>query len=94
MEQDGIIKKLEISEWAAPTVPVQKKDGKYDCVCGLQSFYKPHLEVEQYPLPKPDDLLASLASGKKFTTLNLTHANQQMSLQDEDQQHLTVNTRK
>ena len=29
------------------------------------------LDVEQYPLPKPEDIFASLSGGKKFTTLDL-----------------------
>ena len=43
----------------------------------------PFLEVEQYPLPKPDELFATLAGGKKFTKIDLTNAYQQMAL-DED----------
>ena len=33
----------------------------------------PCLDVDQYPLPKPDDLFATLANGKTFSKLDLSH---------------------
>ena len=94
LEQEGIIEKVETSDWAAPIVTVPKKDGKIR-VCGdYKVTVNPHLQVDQYPLPKPDDLFASLAGGQKFTKLDLTHAYQQMCLEEESQQFLTVKTHK
>ena len=49
------------------------------------------LEVDQYPLPKPDDLFATLAGGEKFTKLDLSQAYQQLPL-DESMQYVTINT--
>ena len=43
----------------------------------------PVLDMEQYPLPKPDDIFATLALGKLFTTLDLTHAYNQLQFDDE-----------
>ena len=50
------------------------------------------LNVEQYPLPKPEDLFATLARGDKFTVLYLTQAYQQLLLEDDSRQYVTVNT--
>ena len=50
----------------------------------------PHLEVEQYPFPRPDNLFATLTGGQKFTKLDLTHAYQQMLLEDEDRQNVNM----
>ena len=52
----------------------------------------PYLDVDKYPLPKPEDLFASLSGGKKFTKLDLTHAYQQMLLEDDALKFTTVNT--
>ena len=83
---------METSEWAAPIVPVPKKDERIR-VCGdYKVTINQHLDVEQYPLPRPDDLFALLAGGQKFTTLDLTHAYQQLLLGDDARQYLTVNT--
>lgn len=34
----------------------------------------PVLNIEQYPLPKPQELFATLAGGQKFTKLDLQQA--------------------
>ena len=50
------------------------------------------LEVDQYPLPNPNELLASLANGKHFTKLDLTSAYRQMTLDEESAKLVTINT--
>ena len=52
----------------------------------------PVLEVDQYPLPRPEDLFATLAGGKKFTTLDLSHAYNQLTLDPKSQKYVVVNT--
>lgn len=41
------------------------------------------LDVDQYPLPRPDDLFATLANGKTYSKLDLSQAYQQMVLDKE-----------
>lgn len=48
--------------------------------------------MDQYPLPKPEDLFATLAGGKKFTELDLSQAYQQLPLDEESMQYITINT--
>ena len=50
------------------------------------------LQVDQHPLPNPNELMASLAGGKTFTKLDLTAAYQQMLLDDESAKLVTLNT--
>ena len=50
------------------------------------------LDVDQYPLLKPDDLFATLAGGDKFSKMDLASAYQQMELDDESQEMVTLNT--
>lgn len=72
------------------TVP--KKDGSIR-ICGdYKVTINPVLEVEKYPLPRPEDLFATLAGGVKFTTLDLTHAYNQLVLTPESRKYLVVNT--
>ena len=44
--------------------------------------------------PKPDDLFATLAGGKKFTKLDLAQAYQQLLLDDNSKRYVTINTHK
>ena len=76
-----------------PIVPVPKKDGTVR-VCGdYKVTVNPSLDVDQYPLPKPEDLFATLANGKSFSKLDLSQAYQQMVLEEEKSAEcLTVNT--
>ena len=48
--------------------------------------------TETYPLPRVEDLLASLAGGTAFSKLDLTQAYQQVVLDDESKEMVTINT--
>ena len=52
----------------------------------------PVLDVEQYPLPKPQDLFATLSGGEKFTKLDLQQAYLQLQLEEESRKYVTINT--
>ena len=92
LECEGILKKVDHSVWAAPIVAVPKKDGKFR-ICGdYKVTVNKFLDVDQYPLPKPADLFATLSGGQVFTKLDLTQAYQQLLLDDSSQQYTTINT--
>lgn len=92
LEASGIIHKVTHSEWAAPIVPVPKKDGRFR-ICGdYKVTVNQALEVEQYPLPKPDDLYATLPGGSKFSKLDLSQAYQQLMLDEDSSHFVTINT--
>ena len=92
LECEGILKKVDHSVWAAPIVVVPKKDGRF-CICGdYKVTVNRSLNIDQYPLPKPADLFATLAGGQMFTKLDLTQAYQQLLLDENSQQYTTINT--
>ena len=92
LEKEGIVERVMHSDWATPIVPVPKKDGTFR-ICGdYKVTVNPALEVDQYPLPKPEDIFASLAGGTAFSKIDLSQAYQQLLLDKESQQYLTVNT--
>ena len=92
LEQQGILEKVTYSEWATPIVPVAKPDGRYR-ICGdFKVTVNPALKVDQYPLPKVEDLFATLAGGRKFTKLDLSQAYLQLELHPEARQYCTINT--
>ena len=92
LESSGVIHPVSTSEWAAPIVPVPKKDGRIR-ICGdFKVTINPVLDVEQYPLPKPQDLFATLSGGEKFTKLDLHQAYLQLQLEEESRKYVTINT--
>ena len=92
LEEQGILKKLSTSDWAAPIVAVPKKDGKFR-ICGdYKTTINQVLAVEQYPLPKPDELFATLAKGKIFSKLDLSQAYLQLQLDDASIPYVAINT--
>ena len=90
--EDGVPTKVEFSCWATPIVPFPKKDGTF-LICGnFKVTAKPALEVDQHPIPKPEEIFASLSGGQCFSTLGLTQAYQRLVLDEESQELVTVNT--
>ena len=92
LERIGVLEKVAYSRWATPLVCVPKKDGRVRLCGDYKVTLNQVLNVEQYLLPKPDDLFATLAGGERFTVLDLTQAYQQLLLDDNSRQYVTVNT--
>ena len=94
LESDGVLERVSQINWAAPIVVVPKQDGSY-CLCGDYNVtLNQALQVDQYPLPKPEDLLATRAGGQKLTKLDLQQAYQQLRLDDQSKPCATINTHK
>ena len=92
LEETGVLRKVEHSEWAAPIVPVPKKDGSLRLCGDYKVTVNPALNVNRYPLPKPADLLSSLVGGQRFSKLDLTAAYQQVPLDEMSAKLTTINT--
>ena len=94
LEDAGIIEPVQFADWAAPIVPVVKTDGSIR-ICGdYKVTVNQAAKIDSYPLPRIDDLLASLSRGKSFTKLDLAHAYQQIPLDEESKQYVVINTHK
>ena len=92
LEDASIITKVSYSSWAALVVAVPKKDGKLR-ICGdYKVTINPCLEIDKHPLPKPDDLFATLSGGKIFSKVDLSQEFQQMTLHVDSRHLITINT--
>ena len=91
----GIVEPVKFADWAAPIVPVMKRDKESVRICG---DYKLTVNVasklEQYPIPHVEDLFAAVAGGKFFTKLDMSHAYQQIELDNTSKQYVVINTHK
>lgn len=52
------------------------------------------LELEQYPVPKVQDLFEKLLGREKYSKLDVSHAHQQATLKETSKQYLPTNTHK
>lgn len=92
--RDGVLEKVNTSQWVTPIVPVLKKNNRVR-ICGdFSIIINPNLLVDQHPLPTIDELFASMAGGVKFTKIDLQQAYLQLEVREEDRALLTLNTHK
>ena len=70
----GVIYKVKTSKWATPTVPVRKPNGSVYLCGDYKVTINPYLNVNQYPLPRPEELFAAMNNGQHFTKLDLSEA--------------------
>ena len=74
LEKTGVIETVQHGDWAAPIVPVLNKDGSVR-ICGdYKLTVNQAAKTDSFPLPRIDDLFASLAGGQAFSKLDLAHA--------------------
>ncbi|BHF84810.1 hypothetical protein SprV_0902796200 [Sparganum proliferum] len=91
LQKADIIEPVQYSEWAAPIVPVLKSDGSLR-ICGdYKLTINSATKLNPYPLPRIEDLYASLVGGHQFTTLDLKHAYNQVVLDTESRDATTIN---
>ena len=94
MQSEDIISPVEFTEWVAPIVPVVKQDGSVH-ICGdYKCTVNQVSKLDNYPIPKTEDLLATLGGGNKFTKLDMSQAYQQLLLDEESKKFTTINTYK
>ena len=94
IERAGTIEPVQHSEWATPIVPVMKSDDTVR-VCGDYKLTVNKVsKLDGYPIPKLDDLYTKLVGGQTFTELDLSHAYEQMLVDENSKEFLTINTHK
>ena len=92
LESLGVISPVKTSKWAAPIVPVVKKDGSVR-VCGdFKPTYNQAADIECYPLPRIEEIFANLKGGKYFSKLDLKNAYLQLPLAESAKEFVTINT--
>ena len=91
---EGILEPVAQTEWATLIVAVLKSD-KSVRICGdFRVTVNPVAKLDRYPVPKIEDLLATLQRGRIFTRLDLWNAYQQLPLEEDSQKYVVINTTK
>ena len=92
---NGILEPVQNSEGAAPVVAVWKPERKSIRLCGdFKQTVNRVSKLDRYPIPKIEDLLATLKGGRYFSKLDLQHAYQQLKLDAESQKYVVINTKR
>ena len=66
----GVLKKVNRSEWAAPTFIIPKKDGTVRFISDFRELNK-RIRRKPFPIPKIQDLLIKLEGFQYATSLDL-----------------------
>ena len=94
MLYSGILKKVPYSEWSSQVEVVPKADRTVRLCGDYKVSLNPALEVDKYPLPNLEDMLASLADGSIFSKLDLSTAYLKLEVSPESKTLLTTNTQR
>ena len=93
LQEEGTLEPVDMAEWAAHIVPALKCDKSSVRICGdFRVTVNPVSKLDKYPIPKVEDLFASLRKGKHFTKLDLSQAYQQLPLDDDSKKYVVINT--
>lgn len=94
----GVINPVEKTEpstkWATPLVVVAKKDGTVRKCGNFKVTVNPYLECDEHPLPKIEDMLATIGPVSHISVLDLSQAYLQMPLSEESKDICVINTHK
>lgn len=84
--ESGALKLVNNSNWGCPIVPIPKPNGELR-ICGdYKVTINKFLTDFKYPLPRIEEIFASLQGGQLFTKLDLSNAYNQLILDDESQE--------
>ncbi|XP_050521685.1 uncharacterized protein K02A2.6-like [Daktulosphaira vitifoliae] len=92
--EQGILEPVKYSDWASPIVVVPKSDGSLRICIDCKVTINKSIKTEHYPLPKADDVFASLSGCKIFCVVDLSGAYQQLDVSMNSREYLTINTLK
>lgn len=88
----GMMEPVDNADWGSPIVPVMKPNGDLR-ICGdYKVTINQFLTDFKYPLPRIEEIFASLQGGQLFTKLDLSNAYNQLELDDKSQNLCTLST--
>jgi len=93
LEANGVVERVNVSDWAHPIVVVPRANGKKVRICGdFKVGLNKFLKVDDYPLKNIRHALDNIGVGSRFTKLDISSAFLHMPVREEDQKFLVINT--
>ncbi|CAI6374057.1 unnamed protein product [Macrosiphum euphorbiae] len=90
----GVLKKVNSSNWATPVVPIVKPNGKIRLCGDFKTTINKFFLVDNHPLSTVNELFSNVAGGDKFTKIDLSQAYLHLPVHTSDRHLLTLNTHK
>ncbi|CAF5117881.1 unnamed protein product, partial [Rotaria magnacalcarata] len=90
----NVLEPINTANWAAPILVVPKPGGKVRLCADFSTGVNQALDIDRYPLPKPNDLFVALNGGIKFSKIDFSEAYLQVELDDDSKELLVINTHK
>ena len=87
LESDGVLERVKLSKWAAPIVAILKKNG-WIRICGDLRQFVPGCGY--LPLTQTQGIVYQV--GWSLPSFDLSHAYQQMELDESSKELVTINT--
>lgn len=85
----GVLRKVNRSEWAAPTFIIPKKDGSVRFISDFRELNK-RIRRKPYPIPKIQDMLLKLEGFQYATSLDLNMGYYHIELSPDSKQLCTI----
>ncbi len=85
----GVLKRVNRSEWAAPTFIIPKKDGSVRFISDFRELNK-RIRRKPYPIPKIQDMLLKLEGFKYATSLDLNMGYYHIELSPDSKKLCTI----
>lgn len=92
--KQGVLTKVDHSEWGTPVVPIVKPNGSIRLCADYKVTLNKVIKDEQYPIPIIEDILSEMKGAKFFCTLDLTQAYLNMVMDEESVIMQTLSTHK
>ncbi|XP_059059126.1 uncharacterized protein K02A2.6-like [Achroia grisella] len=81
-------------EWASPIVIAIKSNGNVRICADFKVTINQHVQVDDYPLPRFEEITSKLAGGQLFTKIDLKDAYLQLLVHPDSRKYLTISTHK
>ena len=94
LQEEGTLEPIQVSDWAAPIVPLIKSDKSSLRICGDFRVTVNPESIDTYPIPNVENHFAKLQGGKTFTKLDLSQAYKWLVLDEESKTYTVINTHK
>ena len=85
----GVLKRVNRSQWAAPTFVIPKKDGSARFISDFRELNK-RIKRKPYPIPNIQDMLLNLEGFKCATSLDLNMGYHQLELDERAKELCTI----
>ncbi|XP_063370250.1 uncharacterized protein K02A2.6-like [Cydia amplana] len=81
-------------EWASPIVIAIKANGSIRICADFKVTINQHVQTDDYPLPRFEEITSKLSGGQLFTKIDLKDAYLQLMIHPESRKYLTISTHK